>query len=132
MAADPDCIFCKIVSGEIPTHKIWEDENHMAFLDIFPLRKAQTVVVPKDHMQSRIFTLPDDAYDSLMRAAKKVANLLEEKLGLERTMIVGEGLEINHAHLKLYPRFYEDPGLVHSGPPADTAKLGEIAHQILS
>ncbi len=130
MNSDPNCIFCKIVAGEIPSQVIWGDETHMAFLDIFPLRKAQTIVIPKAHLHSSIFALPDDAYNGLMSAAKKVAGLLEEKLGAERTMVVGEGLEIDHAHLKLYPRFREDPGLVHAGPPADFGKLAELAEQI--
>jgi histidine triad (HIT) family protein len=130
MTRDPDCIFCRIMSGEIPTQIIWEDENHLAFLDIFPLRRAQTIVVPKDHLPSRIYALPDDAYNGLMRAAKAVAMLLERKLSAERTMVVGEGLEINHVHLKLYPRFRNEPGLVHGGPPADADMLADLAKQI--
>ena len=130
MPRNPDCIFCKIISGEIPSQVIWEDEKHVAFLDIFPLRKAQTIVVPRDHVHSSIYALPDDVYMGLMIAAKKVAELLERKLGAERTMVVGEGLEIDHAHLKLYPRFREDSGLVHGGPPADYDGLIELAKRI--
>jgi len=130
MSRDPNCIFCKILAGEIPTHIIWEDEKHAAFLDIFPLRHGQTIVIPKDHMHSSIYALPDDAYNGLMTAAKRVAELLERTLGGERTMVVGEGLEINHVHLKLYPRFTDEPGLVHGGPPADSDKLAEVARQI--
>ena len=130
MARDPDCIFCKIISGEIPTQVIWEDEGHMAFLDIFPLRTAQTVVVPKNHLHSSIYALTDDDYHALMNAAKRVAELLEEKLEAERTMVVGEGLEIDHVHLKLYPRFRHESGLVHGGPPADSEKLSELADRI--
>ncbi len=130
MTRDPDCIFCKIIAGEIPSQIIWESETHLAFLDIFPLRKAQTVVIPKDHLHSSIYALPDDAYNGLMRAAKDVATLLEEKLGAERTMVVGEGLEIDHVHLKLYPRFRGESGLVHGGPPADSDGLTELAEKI--
>jgi histidine triad (HIT) family protein len=130
MSRDPNCIFCKIIAGEIPSQVIWESEGHLAFLDIFPLREAQTIVVPRDHLHSSIFALPDDAYTGLMAAAKKVAELLERSLGAERTMVVGEGLEIDHAHLKLYPRFREDSGLVHGGPPADFDGLAELAKAI--
>lgn len=130
MQRDPDCIFCKIVSGEIPSHVIWEDEKHMAFLDIFPLRTAQTVLIPKEHIHSRIYALPDDIYLDLMKAAKKVAEKLEKSLGSERTMVVGEGLEINHAHLKLYPRFKGESGIVHGGPPADSDNLKKLAEKI--
>lgn len=130
MTRDPDCIFCKIVSGEIPSQIIWEDEKHIAFLDIFPLREGQTVVTTKDHLPSSIYTLPDDSYADLMDAARKVALLLEEKLGAERTMVVGEGLEIDHVHLKLYPRFEGEGGLVHGGPPADSEKLADLKKKI--
>jgi len=130
MKRDPDCIFCKIVSKEIPSQTIWEDEGHMAFLDIFPLRKAQAVVVAKEHLPSSLYALPDDAYEGLMRAAKEVAMLLEQKLGAERTLVVGEGLEIDHVHLKLYPRFRGDSGLVRGGPPADPPTLAQLAKRI--
>ena len=132
MSRDPDCIFCKIVSGEIPSQIVWEDEKHLAFLDIFPLRRAQTIVVPRDHVHSQLYGLPDDVYMDLMMAAKRVAELLERALDAERTMVVGEGLEIDHAHLKLYPRFHEDSGLVQSGPPADFDMLSDLAGTIRS
>jgi histidine triad (HIT) family protein len=126
MQRDPECIFCRIISGEIPSQVIWEDEKHVAFLDIFPLRHAQTVLTTKEHHHSSIYTLPEEVYHDFMMAAKRVAELLENKLGAERTMVVGEGLEVDHVHLKLYPRFREDSGLVHAGPPADFGKLAEL------
>jgi len=130
MPADPNCIFCKIIKGEIPCFKIYEDEKHIAFLDIFPLRTAQTVVVPKDHVPSSLFALPDGVYHDLFAAGKRVAERLEISLGAERTMIVGEGLEVPHAHLKLYPRFKDEGGIVHGGSQANLENLGEIAKQI--
>lgn len=130
MPSDPNCIFCKIIAGEIPGEIIWQDDKHIAFLDIFPIRKAQAVVVPKDHLPSSIFALPEDEYMGLMAAAKKVSILLEEKLGAERTMVVGEGLEINHVHLKLYPRFKHEHGIVSGGPQADIDELRELAEII--
>lgn len=130
MNRNPDCIFCKIISGEIPSQIIWETDTHMAFLDIFPLRKAQTVVIPKEHLHSSIFSHDDETFHALMQAVKDVAVLLETKLGAERTMIVGEGLEIDHVHLKLYPRFRNEHGLVHGGPPADADGLRELAQLI--
>jgi diadenosine tetraphosphate (Ap4A) HIT family hydrolase len=130
MSSDPNCIFCKIISGEIPSHIIWEDDKHLAFLDIFPLRQGQAVVVSKEHLHSSLYALPDEEYNGLMTAAKRVAEVLERTLGAERTMVVGEGLEIDHAHLKLYPRFTDEPGLVRGGPPADSERLAELAMRI--
>lgn len=98
-----DCLFCKIATGEIPSVKIWEDEKHLAFLDIFPNVKGMTLVIPKKHFDSYTVDMPDKDYSDLMIAAKKVAKLLDKKLKIQRTAMVMEGLGINHAHIKLYP-----------------------------
>ncbi|MFH1676691.1 MAG: HIT family protein [bacterium] len=130
MARDENCIFCKIAGGEIPAEVVWENETHMAFLDIFPLRKAQTVVIPKDHIPSSLYAMQDEDYSALMTAAKRTAEQIEKSLGAERTMVVGEGLEIDHAHLKLYPRFEGEHGLVKGGPGADPQALKELGRII--
>ena len=75
-----DCIFCKIVAGEIPSVKIWENENFIALLDAFPACKAQTLVLPKKHYDSDIFILDTDSYISLMLATKEVVALLKKGL----------------------------------------------------
>ena len=98
-----DCLFCKIISGEIPSYKIWEDEEHLAFLGIFPNTPGMTVVVPKKHYSGYVFDMPEEALARFMQATQKVAQLLDEKLGVERTGVIIEGTEIDHAHVKLYP-----------------------------
>ncbi len=105
---NPDCIFCKIVNREIPAAKIWEDENHIAILDINPNTEGATLVIPKKHLDSDATEIPDNEYSQLMLAAKKVAKLLKEKLHPEKVAIVIEGMEINHAHVKLYPIYKEE------------------------
>ena len=98
-----DCIFCKIVNGEIPSYKIWEDEKFIAILDIFPNTKGMTLVIPKAHYDSYAFEMNDNDYSEFMLAAKKVGRLLDEKLKVRRTTMVMEGMGVNHAHIKLYP-----------------------------
>ena len=98
-----NCIFCKIISGEIPSVKIWEDENHIAILDINPNTKGVTLVITKEHFNSDATDMPDEAYKELMIAVKKVVKILERKLNVKRVAIVMEGLGINHVHIKLYP-----------------------------
>ena len=98
-----ECIFCKIVNGEIPSHKVWEDENYMAILDIMPNMKGMTLVIPKKHFDSDPTDMPEEEYTLLMLAAKKVSKLLEKKLGVKRVALVAEGMGINHVHIKLYP-----------------------------
>ena len=98
-----DCIFCKIVKEEIPCVKIWEDEKHVALLDIDPNTEGVTLVLTKEHYDSDATDMPDEDYNDLMIAAKKVVKILEKKLKVKRVAIVMEGLGINHVHIKLYP-----------------------------
>jgi len=98
-----ECIFCKIVEGKIPSIKIWEDEKHIAILDLNPNVIGMTLVIPKKHFDSYVFDMKDKEYYDLMIASKKVAKLLDRKLKVKRTALVMEGLGVNHAHIKLYP-----------------------------
>lgn len=101
--SDPNCVFCKIVKGEIPSHKIFEDEDFIAILDIFPNTKGMSLVLTKKHFDSYAADLDNDTYVKFFLTAKKVSKLLDKKLGSKRTALVMEGMGINHAHIKLYP-----------------------------
>lgn len=98
-----DCIFCKIVKGEIDCAKIWEDDEFLAILDINPNTKGMSLVITKNHFDSYAFSMPDDVYQKFMLASKKVAKLLEKSLDVKRVALVMEGMGVNHAHIKLYP-----------------------------
>lgn len=100
----PDCIFCKIVKNEAPSHIIWEDDKYLAFLSIFPNTEGTTVVIPKTHYGSYAFDLPNEILSELMLAVKKVAKLLDAKLeDVGRTALIFEGFGVDHVHAKLYP-----------------------------
>ena len=95
------CIFCDIVAGKSPCHKVWEDEHHLAFLSIFPNTKGVTVVIPKTHYSSYAFDLPDNVLTNLMLATKSVAKLLDAKLDdVGRTGMIFEGFGVDHVHAK--------------------------------
>ena len=99
-----ECIFCKIAKGEMPCHKIWEDEKHLAFLSIFPNTEGFSVVITKEHYPSYAFDLPEDVFKDLVVAAKKVGKLLDEKLSdVGRTGMMFEGFGVDHIHAKLFP-----------------------------
>lgn len=98
-----DCIFCKIISGEIPSVKIWEDDNYLAILDIYPNREGVTLVMPKEHQGPDFATFSDKFMADFCVTGKSVANKLKKGLGVKRVIFVIEGLGMNHAHLKLYP-----------------------------
>ena len=99
-----NCIFCKISNGELLSHKIWENDKYLAILSIFPNTEGFSVVLTKDHQPSYIFDLPEEVLVGLVKAAKQVAKLLDEKLDdVGRTGMIFEGFGIDHAHVKLFP-----------------------------
>ncbi|NLX73065.1 MAG: HIT family protein [Bacteroidales bacterium] len=95
-------IFTKIIKGEIPCYKIAEDENYFAFLDINPLAKGHTLVVPKQEIDY-IFDLDDKTLAGLAVFAKKVALALKASLPCKRIGVAVLGLEVPHAHIHLVP-----------------------------
>ncbi len=99
-----ECIFCKIVKGEMPCHKIWEDEKHLAFLSIFPNTEGFSVVITKEHYPSYAFDVPESALKNLVVASKKAAKLIDSKLDdVGRTGMIFEGFGVDHLHAKLFP-----------------------------
>lgn len=95
-------IFSKIINGEIPSYKVYEDDFIYAFLDINPVQRGHTLVVPKKEVDY-LFDLDEETYGHLMRASKIVAEMLKEKLSCARVCVVVEGYEVPHAHVKLIP-----------------------------
>ena len=95
-------IFTKIVNGEIPSYKIAEDDNYFAFLDINPLAKGHTLVIPKKEI-NYIFDIDDDLLGGMMVFAKKVARAVEQVVPCKRMGITVLGLEVPHAHIHLVP-----------------------------
>lgn len=105
----PDCIFCKIASGEIPAHKVYEDEKYLAFLDIHPKAKGHTVLIPKAHYQW-FQDLPDDVYGALFAVAKKLATTLKEEQKADYIHLSIVGKDVPHVHVHLIPRTLGDKG----------------------
>lgn len=99
-------VFTKIIRGEIPCHKIAEDDAHIAFLDINPIAEGHTLIVPKQETDY-LFDLPDDLLASSMLFAKKISRALDQTLSPLRTGIIVEGLEVPHAHIHLVPIYRE-------------------------
>ena len=80
-----DCIFCKIIAGEMPSHKVRENDDFLAILDVFPNTKGQTLVIAKDHYDSDILAIEDKSYFSkYLLAAQEVSQLLRSKLQVQR------------------------------------------------
>lgn len=95
-------IFSRIIAGEIPSYKVAEDENFYAFLDINPLTKGHTLVVPKKEVDY-LFDLDDDTLAAMMLFAKRVAAKIKQETACVKVAMVVLGLEVPHAHIQLIP-----------------------------
>jgi histidine triad (HIT) family protein len=95
-------LFSRIVSGEIPAHKIAETEDFLAFLDVMPTTTGHTLVIPKKEVDY-IFALDDDLYVGLMAFAKRIAPAIEKAIPCKRIGVAIIGLEVPHAHVHLIP-----------------------------
>ena len=95
-------IFSKIIAGEIPCYKIAENDDYIAFLDVFPLKKGHVLVVPKNEVDY-IFDLDNSDYSGLMLFAKKIAAAVKKAIPCNRIGVTVIGLEVPHAHVHLIP-----------------------------
>ena len=97
-----DSVFTKIIKGEIPCHKIYEDERVLAFLDISPTAPAHTLVIPKNQVEL-VWDVDDEDYVAVMDAARRIAKRMQEVLGVK---FIGEkiiGTDVPHAHVHVFP-----------------------------
>ena len=109
-----DSVFTQIIKGEIPCHKVYEDEKTIAFLTISPVREGHTLVVPKVQVDQYL-DLPDEDYEALWQSVKKVATRIREVTGKQRVGVVIKGEEVPHTHVHLIP-FDEGEPLKADGP----------------
>ena len=131
-----DCIFCQIVSGQIPSSKVYEDEEVLAFLDITQVTKGHTLVIPKKHYRNML-EMDAEAASSLFARVPKIAKQLQEKLGASGINIINNneeaaGQTVFHTHVHLLPRFDESDGLKLSFEThePDFAALAQLAQEI--
>jgi histidine triad (HIT) family protein len=132
---DPNCIFCKIISGEVPSRRIYSDDRAIAFLDIGAWHRGHALVVPKRHVQDMINGA--GAFAEIAPAVEAVARLLVDRMaadGINVLSSTGEvaGQEVFHLHVHVVPRYADEPGLgrlVNSGLVPD-GELDSVYRQI--
>lgn len=113
MAQDPDCIFCKIVAGELPSLVVAEDERTVAFLDVNPATPGHTVVVPREHHPD-LLTIDAGTLAATMATAKRVAGLVTDRLDAVGVNLLNNcGAQawqtVFHFHVHVVPRYADDP-----------------------
>lgn len=126
-----DSLFTKIIKGEIPCHKVYEDDETLAFLDIHPVVDGHTLVIPKKQVEF-VWDLDDEDYQALMASVKKVARHMREVLGVPYVGVQVVGVDVPHAHVHLVPFTTAEEYRGHSDMNAepDHAKLAEIAAKL--
>lgn len=129
-----DCIFCKIVAGQIPCEKVYEDENTLAFLDIMPINEGHTLVIPKSHYVNTLET-PENIMMQVMATVKKVAHAIEKGLGITDFNIAMNngakaGQVVFHAHMHIMPRHEGDGYKLWQGKSYENGKMQEIATKL--
>jgi len=133
-----DCIFCKIISGEIPCSKIYEDDLFIAFLDIRPIRKGHTLIVPKRHFES-LFDTPAEESAAIYAVTAKVAAAVRDATKSTGINIIQNngadaGQEVFHSHIHIIPRSHDD-GLKFERQHDEYSgfeEMGKLAHRIHS
>ncbi len=99
-----DCIFCKIIAGEVPAHKIYEDEHTLAILDVQPLNPGHVLVLSKMH-EADFFKLNDTEYQALSATSKIIAALIDEKIQPTKVGLAIAGWDVPHAHVHVLPMY---------------------------
>ena len=124
-------IFSRIIAGEIPCYKLAENEHFIAFLDISPLRKGHTLVVPKIEVD-KLFDVPDEYLSGLLNFAKPIAKAIEKAYPCDRVSILTVGLEVPHAHVHLIPmNRTEDMNLLNAKLSLTKEEMQEVQQNIL-
>jgi histidine triad (HIT) family protein len=135
MAADPDCLFCKIVAGEIPSTRVDEDERTVAFMDINPATPGHLLVIPREH-SADLLEVPEEDLDAVMRMARKLAGRVLERLGADGVNLLNScGREawqtVFHFHIHVIPRYAGDPLRLPWVPgPGDRDEIAAAARKI--
>jgi len=130
-----DCIFCKIVAGEIPSFKIYEDEHTLAFMDINPANRGHALAIPKAHSPN-LFETPDDALAMTVATAKKVARAVQKTVspdGINLLQANGPGAaqSVFHLHMHVIPRFDGDNLMLNWGiNPGDMDEIKALSEEI--
>ncbi len=135
MAADPDCLFCRIVSGEIPATLVAEDERTVAFMDINPATKGHALVIPRDHAPD-LLSIPQEDLDACMRASQRLARRIKERLGADGINLINScgpaaWQTVFHFHVHVVPRYADDPlELPWTPKPGDEEEIKAAAREL--
>ena len=135
MTTDNSCIFCKIISGDIPSIKVFEDDDTLCFMDINPAQPGHALVIPKRHWAD-VHAIPDDEISAVVKTAKRVAGAVQRAQapdGINLVQSNGEGAaqSVMHFHMHVLPRSRGDELMLNWGlRPGNMEEIGDVAERI--
>lgn len=124
-----DCIFCKIVAGDIPAEKVMETDSVLAFMDINPFNKGHVLVIPKGHYDKMVDT-PDDDVAAVALAVKEIASAVMKAADSEKFNVLVYGDDVPHYHVHVYPRFDGDGITAPAHKSYEEGEISEMASRI--
>ena len=135
MAADPDCLFCKIAAGDIPATRVAEDDRTIAFMDINPATRGHVLVIPRDHARDLLDIDPEDLA-AVAKTAQRVAATMPDRLGADGVNLLNScgraaWQTVFHFHMHVIPRYDTDPLRLPWQPgPGDRDEIAEAARAL--
>jgi histidine triad (HIT) family protein len=137
MPADPDCIFCKIVAGEVPSARVDEDERTVAFMDVNPATRGHVLVVPREHAAD-LLAIGEDDLAACAAMAQRIAGLQRDRLGADGVNLLNScgpaaWQTVFHFHVHVIPRYEDDPLRLPWKPaPGDQDEIAAAARELQS
>jgi histidine triad (HIT) family protein len=135
MAADPDCLFCRIISGELPSTRVDEDERTVAFMDINPATRGHVLVVPREHAAD-LLEIPDEDLAAVAAMGRRIAQRQKDRLGADGVNLLNScgkaaWQTVFHFHLHVIPRYATDPLRLPWEPaPGDREEIASAAREL--
>ena len=128
------CIFCKIVRGEAPAHRVYEDERVLVFMDLFPVTDGHTLVVTKEHFEN-LFEASEESLRAVAAASRRIARAIQAALEPEGLMVFqlngrAAGQAVFHYHMHLMPRNEGEPLALHTRVQGDPERLREVSERL--
>lgn len=130
----PDCIFCAIIAGRAPAHRVYEDDRILIFMDLFPAHAGHTLIVPKRHGEN-LFEVEAGDLDAIIRASVSLGEALKRVFAPDGIAVIqlngaAAGQTVFHYHMHLIPRMEGEPFGVHGKKQADAAELADQANRL--
>jgi histidine triad (HIT) family protein len=125
-----DCVFCKIIRGDEPSYKIWEDDECYVFLSTRPVNPGHTLVIPKRHIDS-IWDIEDPLFTNLFQRSKELSQPIRRTFDAPRVGVAIEGFSVPHAHIHLVPVYHMAELDPNRGKRANPEALAEVQEKIL-